>query len=241
MRRVGWFSIAALTAIKGSPSRTPARTVYTTWGEIACENWAKKESWFKRITSQAAYRSFEFWHVPEVDAPSDLNLSPVELYLLSCLEDDTTRLLSVAWGNDFDPFWKDRVQSHESLFNTLYHSKCAFYKFLYGDHTYHEKEKLYIERKLNYLKDVFYWASVTERHYTALAKVRFHIQREVWNALERERYLCACVEVVESLRKQIPEEFSEKAMSEMQLVLVNLRHWVCDCPNGKRTFTRQII
>ncbi|CCW61688.1 unnamed protein product [Phytomonas sp. EM1] len=241
MRRVGLPSIAALVVAKSRLSLTPMRTIYTTWGEIACEDWAKKEGWLKRLTSQSTYRSFEFWHVPEAETPPELKLSAVELYLLSCIEDDTARLLQVSWGYDFDPFWQDRVQSHESLFNALYNKeKSFFYKFIIGDHAHHKKGRFYIEKKLNYLKDVLHWASVTERHYTALAKVRFHIQRAVWNALERERYLCACVAAVESLQKQIPEEFREKAMSELKVTLVNVRHWVSDCPNSKRTFTRQV-
>ena len=56
------------------------------------------------------------------------------------------------------------------------------------------------------------------------------MQRCVWNALERERYLCACVEAVDSFGKKVPEELHEKAMGELQVALVNMRHWVWDCP-----------
>lgn len=231
----------ALSVLPTSTTATTTRSIYTTWGSIPNEAWAKKESWLKRITSKSDYRSFDFWHVPETsDYPANLRFSAVETYLLSCIVNDTDRLLHLSWGYDFDPFWHDRVSSHDMLFRIIYKNEFPVYRYIFGNCSGKTAEKQFIEEKLNYLKSVLYWAARTERRFTAIAKARYYIQRKVWNALERERYLCGCVDAVESFKKKVPEEFREKAIGELELTLTNMRHWCYDCPNGKRTFTRQL-
>lgn len=246
MRRLACLSAAAAAAsvsrVAGGSAATavPARTIYTTWGSVPCEGWACQESWLKRITSQSDYRSFEFWHVPEAEIPAGLNLNAVERYLLSSLENDADRLLHVSWCQDFDSYWHDRVGSLEMLYKTIYTDEYPLYRYIFGNCTHKTAEKEHMLRKLNYLKSILFWAGRTERCYTSIVKARFYVQRCVWNALERERYLCACVEAVDSFGKKVPEELRQKAMSELEVALVSMRHWVWDCPNGKRTFTRRL-
>ncbi|KAH9579782.1 hypothetical protein LSM04_001401 [Trypanosoma melophagium] len=235
MRRHVLRNIALATSA-ASAITASSRGIYTIWGSIPLEKWASKESWLNRLTNQSQYRSFEFWHVPEVETPEGVELSRVEKYLLSCIEDDTNRLLNVSWTYDFDPFWRDRVNSHRILFSILYRRQYPVYKFFFGDYSSNEEGMKYIEKKLNYLLSVLHWATRTERRYTAIAKARYTVQRDVWNALERERYLEGCVEVVESFKRKVPAEFANKAIGELQNDLTNMRHWIWDCPNSKRTF-----
>ncbi|KPA83114.1 putative mitochondrial hypothetical protein [Leptomonas pyrrhocoris] len=241
MRRVACLtSAAAVSALSLAGTNVPTRSIYTTWVSVPCEEWACKESWLKRITSQSEYRSFEFWHVPEVEVPEGLKLNAVERYLLSSLENDTDRLLHVSWCGDFDSYWHDRVSSLEMLYKTIYTDDYPLYRYVFGNCTHKTAEKEYMLRKVNYLRSILFWAGRTERCYTSIVKARYYVQRCVWNALERERYLCACVEAVDSFAKKVPEELREKAMGELEVALVNMRHWVWDCPNGKRTFTRRL-
>lgn len=93
--------------------------------------------------------------------PLNLDFNKVELYLLSCIEDDTNRLLNVSWGYDFDPFWHDRVNSHDLLFQSIYENKYPVYQFIFGNCSHKVAERAYIEKKLNYLKNVLYWAART--------------------------------------------------------------------------------
>ncbi|CAJ1010560.1 hypothetical protein Q4I28_005875 [Leishmania naiffi] len=235
-------SLSVATAVANSATLTavPARFIYTTWGSVPCEDWARNESWLKRITSQSDYRSFEFWHVPQADVPAGLRLNAVERYLLSSLENDTDRLLHVSWCEDFDSYWHDRVGSLEMLYKIVYTNDYPLYRYIFGNCTHKVAEKEYMLRKLNYLKSVLFWAGRTERCYTSIVQARYYVQRCVWNALERERYLCACVEAVDSFGKKVPEELRQKVMPELEVALVSMRHWVWDCPNGKRTFTRRL-
>lgn len=235
-------SAAAVAAATAAPSATtcPTRAIYTTWGSVPCEDWVEKESWLKRITSQWKYRSFEFWHVPEVEAPAGLQLNAVERYLLSSIEEDAKRLLNLSWCYDFDSYWHDRVSSLDMLYKTIYTDDYLLYRYIFGNCTHKTAEKEYILTRLNYLKSILFWAAKTERCYTSIFKARYYVQRQVWNALERERYLCGCVEAVDSFGRKVPEEFKQKSTAELEVALVNMRHWVWDCPNGKRTFTRRL-
>lgn len=228
----------AIAAPATSVSAAPTRGVYTTWEAVPLEAWASREPWLRRITNPSRYRGFEFWHAPEVAAPAGVPLSVVEKYLLSGIEDDTSRLLNISWTYDFDTFWHDRVASHEALYNILYKDRSFFYKFLFTDCSGNEAGRKYLEKKLNYLRSVLHWAAVTEQHYTAIAAARYTMQRDVWNALERERCLMGCVAAVESFRAMVPQEFAEKAVGELENHLVSMRHWVWDCPNAKRTFAQ---
>lgn len=244
MRRVAFSSmtraVAAATAL--SAVETPARGIYTNFASIATEPWAMKEGWVKRLTSQSSYRSFDFHHIPVATPPADLglSLSGPEQFLLSSIEDDTARLLSLSWAYDFDPYWKDAVYSHEELFKTLYKGKNPFRRIFLGNCSAKVKEMQYVEAKLNRLLAVYEWARITEEAYTSIYKTRYMMQRTIFNQVERERYLCGCVEMVEELRKKVPAELEQKIMGEIDLHLTNLRHWVNGCPIGKTTFTRKL-
>ncbi|AAZ11811.1 hypothetical protein, conserved [Trypanosoma brucei brucei TREU927] len=228
---------ACLVKAAAAPVLTEsARGIYTTWASIPLEPWATKEPWLKRLTNQSRYRSFEFWHVPEAKAPTGIKFSSVELYLLSGIEDDTNRLLNLSWTYDFDSFWRDRVDAHEMLYNSIYKKPSFISGFLFGNYSDNEAGRKHIEKKLNYLKSVLLWAFATEHCHSAIVKARFVMQRDVWNALERERYLAGCLEVVETFKKEIPQEFAKKAIEELQNDLTAMRHWVWDCPNVKRAF-----
>lgn len=216
------------------------RCIYTNFGAIACEPWAKKESWLTRFLHQSSYRSFDFHHSPQAEVPEGLQFSSVELYLLSRIEDDTNRLLSLSWAYDFDPFWADAVASHVALYNTIYKGHHPIRRLFLGDCSKNTAAKQHIEQKLNRLKDIHHWATVTEGCYSVIYKTRYSAQRSVFNALERERYLAGAVEAVEDVRAKVPAELEQKVMSELDLHLVNLRHWFNDCPNAKRTFTRRL-
>lgn len=230
---------AAPTAVQSS-----RRQIYTNFASIACEPWAKKESWIKRLFSQSTYRSFEFHHTPlHTAVPAEagpLSFSKVEAYLLSSIEDDTNRLLNLSWAYDFDPYWEDVVYSHTEMFKTLYKGAHPFRRIFLGNHSNKMKEMEYIEKKLNRLRDLYEWARVTERIYTSIYKTRYMMQRTIFNQLERERYLAGCVDLVEEVRKHVPAELEDKIMSELDVHLTNLRHWTNGCPVAKTTFTRRL-
>lgn len=219
---------------------TTSRSIYPSFSAIACEPWAKEESWLKRLMSRSTYRSHDVLHTPEVSPPKHLSFSAVEIFLLSRIEDDTKRLLSVSWAYDFDSYWGDAVHSHEALMKTIYKGERPFRQWLLGDCSAKKKEMLYIESKLNYLLSLYEWACITEETYSKIYRVRYMMQRTIFNQLERERYLCGCVEAVERVRNTVPQELEEKVMRELDLHLVNLRHWVNGCPVGKTTFTRRL-
>eukprot|EP00796_Vickermania_ingenoplastis_P005853 gene5853-4176_t len=252
MRRIGVpqaVVAAATTAVasgRAAPTSTtaavstPARGIYTNFASIACEPWAKKESWLTRLMNQSSYRSFDFHHIPVATPPANLKFSSSEMFLLSAIENDTERLLNLSWAYDFDPYWKDAMYSHQELFNILYKGSGGFRRIFLGNYTHKTAEKTYVESKLNRLLAIYDWARITEEAYTTIYKTRFMMQRTIFNQLERERYLCGCVEMVEELRKTVPEELSEKVMGEIDLHLTNLRHWVNGCPVGKATFTRKL-
>lgn len=229
------------SSISSTAMSTPCRTIYPSFSAIACEPWATKESWLTRLLSRHSYRSFDVLHSPQATTPAGLQLSSVETYLLSRILDDTERLRNLSWTYDLDPYWVDALYSHEELFKTLYvKGQHSFRALFLGDCSSKTKEKQYIESKLNTFASLVHWAQITEETYTSIYKVRFMMQRTVYNQLERERYLCGCVEAVEAVRAKVPEELYEKVMGELDLYLTNLRHWVNGCPVGKATFTRQL-
>jgi hypothetical protein len=66
------------------------------------------------------------------------------------------------------------------------------------------------------------------------------MQREVFDALEREKILAGCVVLVEEFKDEVPAEFARKATTDLEFHLSNLRHWVWDAPNAKMYFPRQL-
>ncbi|CUG06687.1 Hypothetical protein, putative [Bodo saltans] len=218
------------------------RSVYSIWGSVVLEEpMSQNKTWAERITSQHEYRSFINQTIAEVPAPSGVTLSATEQYLLSAIEDDTKRLLSVDWTFDFDPFWRDRVQQHVDTFTIIYtEDRNKFAKIIFGNSSSNKEAKLFVERKLNVLKATIQWAEDTERVYSAIANARFHMQREVFDAFEREKILAGCVEIVDDFKKRVPVDFSRKAVGELDNHLMNMRHWIWDCPNAKRTYSRRL-
>jgi hypothetical protein len=199
------------------------------------------KSWWERITAQSPFRSFVFWHVPEAEVPAGVTMSASEQYLLSVLDDDIKRLLAVEWCFDFDAFWKDRVASHTRLFNILYTSNTGgFMKFVVGNASANAAGRVENARRLNKLQAALKWAVETEKVYSMISLERFHMQRHVFDALEREKILAACVAAVDDFKARVPAEFSRKATAELDTYLANMRHWIWDCPNAKREFPRQL-
>lgn len=155
--------------------------------------------------------------------------------------DDTERLQNLSWTYDLDPYWEDVLYSHEELFKTIYvKGQHPIRAMFLGDCSRKKKEKQFLESKLNTFTSLVQWAFITEETYTSIYKIRFLMHRTVFNQLERERYLCGCVEAVEAVRAKVPDALKEKVMGELDLHLTNLRHWVNGCPVGKATFTRQL-
>jgi hypothetical protein len=225
-------------------SATAARSIYTQWGSVVHEdgvNEASKMTWLQRITSQSSFRSFYFWHVPQVAVPAGVTMSSSEQYLLSVLEDDLKRLLAVEWCFDFDSFWKDRVASHSRLFTALYVPNSAgMLKFLVGNASANAAGRCENEKRLNKLQSALKWALETERVYSMISLERFHMQRHVFDAFEREKILGATVAAIEEFKSKVPAEFRRKATAELDTYLANMRHWIWDCPNAKREFPRQL-
>jgi hypothetical protein len=229
----------AVAAATLSAAQIPRRGVYTTWGTVVLEEGvAKGKSWIERITSHGSYRSFDVNHLPVAAVPKGVTLSPSEEYLYSAILDDTKRLLATDWTLDFDSFWSDRVESHETLFNVLYGKEGGIRRMIFGDASGNAAGEIEVRKALNKLKSVLKWAQETERCYSAIANARFRMQREVFEAFEREKILAGCVEAVQEFEDRVPFEYKRKAKQELGLYLGNMRHWVYDCPNAKRAFPR---
>ena len=223
------------------------RSVYSIWGSIVHDPLLTQgESLASRFNRKSMFRWFSLWHTPLVNkAPAaafdTAKLSGPQSYLICAMIDDRTRLMSVDWTHDFDSFWRDRVVSHESMFRVLYEPNTTLpYKLLFGDSSRDTEAKLQAQSSLHELKATLKWAEETEKRYSAIAGARFKMQREVFDALEREKILSGCAEMMESFRKIVPSEFQRKACSELDTHFGNLRHWVWDCPNAKRYFPRAL-
>ena len=242
MRRVCPSMVAAVAA------GTQARQVYSIYHVTVHEPQVTKgEAEISRATSQSKLRGFDFAHIPVVTSDNKTvggefitRMSAPEVYLYSAIQDDIKRLMGVDWTYDFDSMWRDRLQSHQGLFNTLYKRSSLLLCFLVGDASANTEGRMEVERALNQLHSTLKWAEETERCYSAIAKARFQMQREVFEAFEREKILAGCVEVVEGFKASVPSEYRRKACAELEFHLGNMRHWVWDCPNAKRTFPRQL-
>ena len=220
-------------------TRTSSRGIYSIWGTTCQETGVLKgKGLFERILSNENQRSFALNTVPVTAKNS--RLSEPEQYLMNAIEDDTKRILGVDWTVEFDPFWRDRVQSHEKMFNTLYQPGGSFRKMLIGKAKGDAESKLKCEAALNRLRSVLKWAEECERRYSLIVQARFKMQREVFDAFEREKILAACVEVCDEYKKKVPSEFRRKAVADLECHLGNMRHWIWDCPNAKQQFPRQL-
>lgn len=235
MRRVSTATCAAIGA----------RTVYSIWGTVVHENNSVQPQNHlpitQRLTNQVGLRGFQFLTTPVKQFGELGKLSEPEEYLISAIDDDIERILSVDWTFEFDSFWSDRVQSHEWMFDNLFNAdKKHLAKWIFGDASKNEKAKAYAEARLNYLKSALKWALETEKVYSSIVKARFHMQREVGDAFEREKILAGCVTACDGLIAKVPAEFKRKATMDAEFHLNNMRHWVWDAPNAKQHFKRRL-
>merc|ERR1712093_243943 len=110
----------------------------------------------------------------------------------------------------------------------------------FGNASDNAAAKAAAETKLNYLKSALKGAQESEKAYSAIANARFRMQREVFDAFEREKILAGCVVVCDDLAANVPSEFKRKATMDVEWHLNNMRHWVWDAPNAKQTFKRRL-
>jgi len=195
-------------------------------------------SFFTNYFGQGTLRSFKNTYFPDVGTA---DMSAQGSYLLSGIQYDLQKLSEVDWTAEFDSFWADQVKGHEKMYDILYTDQGGrLYKFLVGDRrgAQFEAERKTILRDLNILRATLKWAQRTERCFTAIAQTRFTMQREVWCPIERERLLLGCAEAYVAFTQEVPAQFEKKATKELQWHLTTMRHWVWDCPNAKRVYSR---
>jgi hypothetical protein len=216
------------------------REIYSIWGTTSQDSAViGNKPLASRLFADQGLRSFAFNNTPSVAKPGS-GLSEPEEYLISALQDDYQRVLGVDWTVEFDPFWKDRLVSHERMFDTLYGHGQGLRRMLLGNYSHNTEAKQKAEATLNRLRSAIKWAEECERAYSQIFQARFIMQREVFDAFQREKILAGCVEVVENFKAAVPEEFKRKATSDLGCHLGNMRHWVWDCPNAKQEFPRQL-
>uniref|UniRef100_A0A7S1W8W1 Uncharacterized protein n=1 Tax=Neobodo designis TaxID=312471 RepID=A0A7S1W8W1_NEODS len=234
---------------KAAPSAVAAvasgRGVYSIWGTVVHENNSEQPynnlSITQRLTQSKGTRGFQVATTPAKPFKELGTLTEPEEYLLSALDDDIERIMSVDWTFDFDSWWADRVKSHESMYRILYNKDASrLLKWVFGNASANTKAAAAAEAKLNYLKSALKWAQESERAYSAIANARFRMQREVFDAFEREKILAGCVVVCDELAEKVPSEFKRKATMDVEWHLNNMRHWVWDAPTAKQTFKRRL-
>eukprot|EP01061_Rhynchopus_euleeides_P035041 TRINITY_DN59083_c0_g1_i1.p1 TRINITY_DN59083_c0_g1~~TRINITY_DN59083_c0_g1_i1.p1 ORF type:complete len:239 (+),score=89.97 TRINITY_DN59083_c0_g1_i1:38-718(+) len=165
------------------------------------------------------------------------HLTPAGRKLVSSIVHDTERLLAGDWTTDFSGFWQDQVQMHKSEVINLYEGgENPIGALLCGLSSFEPEEKALVLKKLSYLEAAFKAASECQAIYTVIYDQRFRMQREVWDAVEREKILAACTELCEEFAQNVPSEFKRKATKDLEWHLWNLRHWVWDAPNVKAAF-----
>eukprot|EP00759_Apiculatamorpha_spiralis_P040482 PhF_6_TR39040/c0_g1_i1/m.58426 len=216
--------------------KTIVPRIHTFYGGVG---WTKKRPFLTSYFGQAALRSHSNTNFAEVDHPEVK--SEQGKYLYSAIEYDLSQLGKVDWTSEFDSFWTDQVQGHQQLFNTVYTENATrLEKLFIGDlrSADHDAERKVISKKLNELRSMLHWATETEKVFTAIYDTRFHMQREVWDAVERERMLLGCAEAYTNFCDQVPSVFQKKATKELLWHLMTMRHWVWDCPNAKRVYSR---
>jgi hypothetical protein len=217
---------------------TQVRSLYSIWHSTVYEhkdahtaNSANKEATWATVQDPRGTRYWSFNNVPVTAAPAGVKLTDPEQYLLSVLEDDTVRLAGIDWTVEFDSFWRDRIEAHASLYASLYNESTFFGKFFFGRGS--AEGKAVIAPKLQYLQEMLKWAEETERFYTAVERARFHMQRDVFDAFEREKIVAGVAAIVDDYAARVPSDFKRKGCSELELQLANMRHWVWDAPYAK--------
>lgn len=251
------LTAAASAAISPPVQR---RSIYSQWGTTDHDPAVTKGTTFlERLTRGSGQRSFALFHTPRTavlpgagGASAATALTEPEVYLHSALSDDTQRLLRVDWTTELDPFWRDRVESHAVLYDTLYGDATAWgvRRLIFGraaaSSTAAGAEgalspaQQEAQSKLAYLRSVLKWAEQCEACYSSIYKARFSMQRGVFCPIEREKILAGCVAMCNTFKAEVPAEFRRKATQDLEWHLGILRHWVWDCPNAKQHFPREL-
>lgn len=243
MRRALNKAVAGTTTAAVVASR---RAIYTQY-HATIHDFSKGKSPSEVLNGEETYFHMNFKNVPIIEA-SDAKFggefiktfSEPELYLYSAIINDTTRLGNVDWTYGFDGFWADRLASHEKTFETLYSANpSGIYKYFLGNYAGNTEGKREVEKVLNTFRDMHKWAAETERCFSAIFEARFYIQREVFDSLERERYMGGVLELSADFHERVPSEYKRKATLDLDWHLHNMRLWCADIPNLKRSFPRQ--
>ena len=170
------------------------------------------------------------------------SLTPQGSYLLSALLHDIVLLRKVDWTTDFDAFWDDQVYTHRTTYEEAYLGKhFSWYQRWIGTRKTtdaSQEEKRILQTYLCQFEDLVKWAFRTEKVYSSLFRAKFKMQREVWDAEEREKILLGCAKAYTDFCEQVPAAYRTKAVKELHWHLTAMRHWVWDCPNAKRIYTR---
>eukprot|EP01059_Diplonema_ambulator_P025767 TRINITY_DN42868_c0_g1_i1.p1 TRINITY_DN42868_c0_g1~~TRINITY_DN42868_c0_g1_i1.p1 ORF type:complete len:221 (+),score=57.24 TRINITY_DN42868_c0_g1_i1:68-730(+) len=159
--------------------------------------------------------------------------------LASSLQHDTERLLASDWTTDYSSFWVDQLEAHKLAYTNLYEGGVnPIAGFFTALSSFKPEEAAAIQRQINYFSSVVKWAEEAQDIYSEIFDQRFHMQRGVWDAIEREKILAGCTEMVVDYGNRVPAEFKRKATKDIEWHLWNLRHWVWDAPNTKAAFPR---
>jgi hypothetical protein len=237
MRRV--CSKAAVATAAASQ----VRSTYSIWGSIVHEGNSlqahKDKTLLEKLTHQSDLKGFQLQHTPDVEH-AGLALTPAERYLHSALADDTKRLLNVDWTHDFDSFWADLVASHAAMFEVLYGEGHTLQKWVMGNCSKNAAAKLEASKKLSYLQSALAAAQDTERCHSAIVKARFTMQREIFDAFEREKLMAGVAVLCNEHKARVPAEFRRKATVDLDWHKANMRHWVWDAPIAKAQFPREL-
>lgn len=244
-RRVASKAVAGSALAASASAAIARRSIYTQY-HATIHDFSKGKSPAEVLNGEENYYHMNFMNVPIIEA-TDVKyggdfikkMSEPELFLYSAIINDTNRLGTVDWTYGFDGFWADRLASHEKTFETLYSSNpSGFFKFFLGNYSTNTEGKREVEKVLNSLRDMYKWAAETERCFTAIFNARFIMQREIYDALERERYMGGVLELCEDFHSRVPSEYKRKASLDLDWHMHNMKMWTADMPNLKRSFPR---
>ena len=174
-----------------------------------------------------------------VDADFIASISEQGSYLLSQIIHDIDKLKKVDWTVEFDPFWEDQVENHKNLHSEIYKEQSFVAGLLYPKNRIeNENEGKIVGFALNYLQSMVECAFRTEAVYSQIFYAKFAMQRGVRDSVEREKILLGCAHAYDNFQKEVISEHAKKAVKELHWHLMGIRHWVWDCPNAKRIYSR---
>ena len=175
-----------------------------------------------------------------IDAKFIDEISTEGSYLLSQVIHDIDKLRKVDWTVELDPYWKDQVVNHRMMHNILYKGEgTAIMRMITTKpQPTNPNEAKIIGVALTYLENMVQCAFKTEAVYSQIFYAKFHMQRGVRDPIEREKILLGCAEAFDNFQKEVMAEHSKKALKELHWHVMGIRHWVWDCPNAKRIYSR---